>query len=97
MSMSLQKLEIIRTLWHTKRATLEGVTCDDLGMPAVISDIDRDKALTDGDSGEPVYPSYVLVLQVWDGYEGWAQDDNKPRAIRVVFSADEMREFAATW
>ena len=95
--MSLQKLEIIRTLWHTKRATLEGVMYDDLGMPAAISDIDRDQALTDGDSGEPVYRSYVLVLQVWDGYEGWAQDDNKPRAIRVVFSADEMREFAATW
>lgn len=95
--MSLQKLEIIRTLWHTKRATLEGVTYDELGVPTAISDIDRDQALTDGDSGDPVYRSYVLVLQVWDGYEGWAQDDNKPRAIRVVFSADEMREFAATW
>ena len=95
--MSLQKLEIIRTLWHTKRATLEGVVYDELGMPAAISDIGRDQALTNGDSGDPVYRSYVLVLQVWDGYEGWAQDDNKPRAIRVVFSADEMREFAATW
>ena len=95
--MDLQKLETINTLWHTKRATLEGVTYDELGMPAAISDIDRDQALADGDSGEPVYRSYVLVLQVWDGFEGWAQDDNKPRAIRVVFSADEMREFAATW
>lgn len=95
--MDLQKLTLINTLWHTKRATLEGVVYDDLGMPAAISDIDRDQALADGDSGEPAYRSYVLVLQVWDGYEGWAQDDNKPRAIRVVFSADEMREFAATW
>ena len=95
--MSLQKLEIIRTLWHTKRATLEGVVYDELGVPCAICGIDRDQALTDGDSGDPVYRSYVLVLQVWDGYEGWAQDDNKPRAIRVVFSADEMREFAATW
>ena len=95
--MSLQKLEIIRTLWHTKRATLEGVVYDELGVPCAICGIDRDQALTDGDSGEPVYSSYVLALQVWDGFEGWAQDDNKPRAIRVVFSADEMREFAATW
>ena len=95
--MDLQKLETINTLWHTKRATLEGVVYDELGMPAAISDIDRDQALADGDSGDPVYRSYVLVLQVWDGFEGWAQDDNKPRAIRVVFSADEMREFAATW
>ncbi len=92
--MSLQKLEILRTLWHTKRAILEGVTYDELGVPAVISDIDRDQALTD--SGDPAYRSYVLALQVWDGFEGWAQDDNKPRAIRVVFSADEMRELAAS-
>ncbi len=95
--MSLQKLEILRTLWHTKRATLEGVVYDDLGVPCAICGIDRDQALADGDSGDPVYNAYVLVLQVWDGFEGWAQDDNKPRALRVVFSADEMREFAATW
>ena len=95
--MSLQKLEIIRTLWHTKRAILEGVTYDDLGVPCAVSGIGRDEALTDGNSGDPVYRTYILSLQVWDGFEGWAQDDNKPRAIRVVFSADEMREFAATW
>ena len=95
--MSLQKLEILRTLWHTERAYLEGVIYDDLGMPCAISGIDRDQALTDGDSGDPEFQTYVLTLQIWDGFEGWAQDDNKPRAIRVVFSADEMREFAATW
>ena len=95
--MSLQKLEILRTLWHTQRAILEGVTYDELGVPCAISGIGRDEALTGGDSGEPVYRTYVLSLQVWDGYQGWAQDDTKPRAIRVVFSADEMRELAATW
>lgn len=95
--MSLQKLEILRTLWHTQRATLEGVTYDELGVPCAVSGIDRDQALTDGDSGDPVYRTYILSLQVWDGFEGWSQDDCKPRAIRVVFSADEMRELAATW
>lgn len=95
--MSPQKLEIIRTLWHTERATLEGVMYDESGMPSAISGIDRDQALTDGDSGDPVYRSYVLTLEVWDGSEGWAQDDDKPRDIRVAFSADEMRELAATW
>lgn len=95
--MSPQKLEILRTLWHTQRATLEGVTYDDLGMPCAVSEIDRDQALTDGDSGDPVYRTYVLSLQVWDGYEGWSQDDDEPRAIRVVFSAGEMRRLAATW
>ena len=91
--MSLQKLEILRTLWHTQRAILEGVTYDELGVPCAISGIGRDEALTDGDSGEPVYRTYVLSLQV----EGWSQDDCRPRAIRVVFSADEMRELAASW
>lgn len=93
--MSLQKLEILRTLWHTKRATLEGLTCNEMGLPCAITSIDRDQALTD--DGEPVYPMYALNLQVWDGYEGWSQDDDKPRAIHVIFSADEMREIAVTW
>ena len=95
--MSLQKLNILLTLWHTQRATLEGVTYDDLGVPCAVSGIDRDQALTDGDSGDPVYRTYVLTLQIWDGFEGWAQDDNKPRAIHVIFTADEMRELAASW
>ena len=95
--MNLQKLEILDTLWHTKRATLDGISCDAMNMPCVISSIDRDQALTDGDSGDPVYPLYALNLQVWDGFEGWAQDDDKPRAIHVIFTADEMRELAASW
>lgn len=95
--MSLQKLNILLTLWHTQRATLEGITCDEMGVPCAISSIDRDQALTDGDSGDPVYPLYALNLQVWDGYEGWSQDDCKPRALHVIFSAEEMRELAAAW
>lgn len=95
--MDLQKLELIDTLWHTEAATLCGFFTDDNGFICGDSPIDRDQALADGDSGEPCYPEYSLTLEIWDGWDGFPQDDDYPRDIRVSFNADEMREFAASW